>query len=61
MLDLLEDKKVLLRECEELRSQLATKTAQMRDLERRCQEGREQRRALEDQIQGVKRDLTSLT
>lgn len=61
VLDLLEDKKVLLRECEELRCQLGAKTVQYMDLERRCAEGREQRRLLEDQIGLIKKDLNSLT
>jgi hypothetical protein len=61
VLDLLEDKKVLLRECEELRCQLGAKTVQYMDLERRSAEGREQRRLLEDQIGLIKKDLNSLT
>ena len=48
VLDLLEDKKVLLRECEELRCQLGAKTVQYKDLERRCKDGKEQRRILEE-------------
>ena len=61
MLDLLEDKKVLLRECEELRCQVGLKTTQYRDLERRCREGADQRTVLEEQIGQIKKDLSSLT
>ena len=41
ILDLLEDKKVLLRECEELRCQLGAKTMQLKELERRCEDSSE--------------------
>ena len=52
---------MLLRECEELRCQLGAKTVQYKDLERRCKDGKEQRRLLEDQISQIKQDLNSLT
>lgn len=41
VLDLLEDKKSLLRETEELRCQLTSKTATLEELERRYDHGRE--------------------
>lgn len=61
VLDLLEDKKSLLRETEELRCQLTSKTATLEELERRYDHGREQRRSLEDQISQAKKDLSNLT
>ena len=59
-LDLLADKKRLLQETEELRLQLSARSASQRELQQRCEQMKEQRRALEEQIAQIKMDLASL-
>jgi len=60
-LDLIEEKKSLIRELEELRIQLSSKTSSYKELQSRCELMKEQRKTLEEQIAQIKRDLSNLT
>ena len=59
--DLIEEKKALIRETEELRIQLTSKTSSYKELQSRCELMKEQRKALEEQIAQIKKDLSNLT
>jgi hypothetical protein len=59
--DMLEEKKTLIRDLEELRSQLISKTVSYKELQSRFELMKDQRKTLEEQITQIKRDLSNLT
>lgn len=50
-----------MREADELRAQLSLKHSQYGELQGKCEEMREQRRELEEQIRGVKREIAAIS